>query len=185
MDNANSSAGNYGSQDRKQPVDVFELKQQKDSTVCYWMILASVESAHHVEKGTIGDYGRADQSGCFSPQHYLRIGRTPSLLLFANFAHLDQRRRQQLYVLRSTFLYRSLTNLYSCTSERVHRMMSILRMQSLVRYICTGCEKHSPIESLSTQDELHKSYCEYCGDRDGVDSGKGEESDNEDGGASL
>jgi len=26
-------------QDRKQPVRLFELKQQNDSTVCYWMTL--------------------------------------------------------------------------------------------------------------------------------------------------
>ena len=55
---------------------LFELMQQKDNTVCYWMILAPFESAHHVEKGEIGDYGRADQNGCFGPYHHLRVGGT-------------------------------------------------------------------------------------------------------------
>ena len=43
------------------------------------MILAPFESAHHVEKGDIGDHGRADQNGCFGPPPSLKNWRDPKV----------------------------------------------------------------------------------------------------------
>ena len=43
------------------------------------MILAPFESALHVEKGEIGDYGRADQNGCFGPPPPLTNWREPKV----------------------------------------------------------------------------------------------------------
>ena len=43
------------------------------------MILAPFESAHHVEKGEMEDYGRADQNGCFGPPPSLKNWRDPKV----------------------------------------------------------------------------------------------------------